>query len=233
MKKEKLILIASLILTSFNSFADEKLILPTTTFKPAQILPAPPKDDSIEAIAERAYVKSALNNATATELELAKKDADTKNVSYLSDTIPNFNLENLPKTKELFSIIALNERATTEVFKNYFNRKRPYQIDTDINPCAPSKEKDAFASDPSGHTVMAFSSAVIMANLLPEYAPEIMHRAEVYGRNRIVCGAHHPFDVRSGQVLGTLIGQELLNNKSLQKQINDSKLELQNSIPKK
>lgn len=231
----KKILVLSSILLIFNQsvLAKEELILSPSKLIPAQVLPSPPDDDSVEALAERAYIKSAGQNATVAQMELAKKDADTKNVSYLSDTIPLFDLDTLPKTKELFKVVAVNERATTEVFKDYFNRKRPYQIDSTIHPCMPSKEKDLNASDPSGHTTMAFTVAVIMANLLPEYSPKIMERAELYGRNRVICGAHHPFDVRSGQVLGTLLGFELMKNEKLKDMLEESRVELDKKIPKK
>jgi heat shock protein HslJ len=79
---------------------------------------------------------------------------------------------------------------------------------------------------------MAFSSAIILANLLPDYAPAIMRRADQYGRHRIVCGAHHPFDVRSGQVLGTLIGATLLKSPGLQPQLDAARSELAKAIAK-
>jgi heat shock protein HslJ len=103
-------------------------------------------------------------------------------------------------------------------------------MDTSITPCLPPKNFDINASDPSGHTTMAFSSAVILADLLPAYAEAIMTRAEQYGRHRVVCGAHHPFDVRSGQVLGTLIGVTLLKTPALKPQLDAARAELASKI---
>jgi heat shock protein HslJ len=131
----------------------------------------------------------------------------------------------------LFKTIRANENAQTGIFKRHFHRQRPYQVDTSITPCLPPKNFDINASDPSGHTTMAFSSAVVLADLLPAYAEAIMTRAEQYGLHRIVCGAHHPFDVRSGQVLGTLIGVKLLESPALKPQLDAARAELANKIP--
>ncbi len=208
------------------------LILPVGTFNPMQILPAPPPDNSPEAQVERDTIKAAYRDATPQQREAARRDAANESVRLFADTLPGFDLDKLPATKALFKTIRANENAQTGIFKSTFNRQRPYQVDNSIVPCLPPKNFDINASDPSGHTTMAFSSAVILANLLPDYAPAIMRRAETYGRHRIVCGAHHPFDVRSGQVLGTLIGTTLLKTPALQPQLDAARNELAKAIAK-
>lgn len=212
--------------------AKQPVLLPPGTFVPAQTLPAPPPDNSPDAIAERDYIKAAYRDATPAQREAAKVDAANESVRLFADTLPGFDLDKLPATKALFKTVRANENIQTGIFKTYFDRQRPYQVDSSITPCLPPKNFDINASDPSGHTTMAFSSAVILANLLPDYAPAIMHRAEQYGRHRIVCGAHHPFDVRSGQVLGTLIGITLLKAPALQPQLDAARAELAKAINK-
>ena len=223
-------LLALALLIAQPVFANQPLILPAGTFNPAQTLPAPPPDNSPEAVTERDYIKAAYRDATPAQREAAKVDAANESVRLFADVLPGFDLDKLPATKALFKTVRKNENIQTGIFKNYFNRQRPYQVDSSITPCLPPKNFDINASDPSGHTTMAFSSAIILANLIPDYAPAIMRRAEQYGRHRIVCGAHHPFDVRSGQVLGTLIGNALLNNPALQPQLNAARTELVRTI---
>lgn len=226
------ILLTTLVCLPTSSWASQPLILSAQTFNPAQILPAPPADDSDEAIAERAYIKSAYTKATPEQREAAKRDAVNESVALFAQTIPGFELEKLPATRALFYTVRANERLQTGLFKRHFNRQRPYQVDTSITPCQPPKRFDINASDPSGHTTMAFSSAIILADLLPDYAPAILQRAEQYGQHRIICGAHHPFDVRSGQVLGTLIGVTLLKSSALQPALEAARKELSLAIPK-
>ncbi|MFZ9646724.1 MAG: phosphatase PAP2 family protein, partial [Fluviibacter sp.] len=170
------------------AIAKQPVMLPPGTFVPAQILPAPPPDNSPDAEAERTYVKASMADATPPQREAAKKDAANESVRLFANILPGFDLDQLPATKALFKTVRANENIQTGIFKDYFNRQRPYQVDSSISPCLPPKNFDINASDPSGHTTMAFSSAVILANLLPNYAPAIMRRAETYGRHRIVCG---------------------------------------------
>ena len=226
-----LVISALLIGIATQVFANQPLILPAGTFNPAQTLPAAPPDNSPEAVTERDYIKAAYRDATPAQREAAKVDAANESVRLFADVLPGFDLDKLPATKALFKTVRKNENIQTGIFKNYFNRQRPYQVDNSISPCLPPKNFDINASDPSGHTTMAFSSAIILANLLPDYAPAIMRRAEQYGRHRIVCGAHHPFDVRSGQVLGTLIGAALLKSPELQPQLDAARTELVRTIP--
>ena len=214
------------------ALAKQPVLLPPGTFVPAQTLPAPPPDNSPDAIAERDYIKAAYRDATPAQREAATLDAANESVRLFADTLPGFDLDKLPATKALFKTVRSNENIQTGIFKTYFDRQRPYQVDNSITPCLPPKNFDINASDPSGHTTMAFSSAIILANLLPDYAPAIMRRAETYGRHRIVCGAHHPFDVRSGQVLGTLIGTTLLKTPALQPQLDAARAELAKAISK-
>lgn len=214
------------------AFAEQPLILPPGTFNPPQTLPAPPPDNSPEAQTERDTIKAAYRDATPAQREAAKQDAANESVRLYADTLPGFDLDKLPATKALFKSVRTNEKVQTGAFKTYFNRQRPYQVDSSITPCLPPKNFDINASDPSGHTTMAFSSAIILAHLLPDHAPAIMRRAETYGRHRIVCGAHHPFDVRSGQVLGTLIGTALLNSPALKPQLEAARTELTQAIAK-
>lgn len=208
------------------------LILPAGTFNPVQILPAPPPDNAPEAQVEREAIKAAYRDATPEQREAARRDAANESVRLFADTLPGFDLDRLPATKALFKTVRANENAQTGIFKTAFNRQRPYQVDSSIVPCLPPKNFDINASNPSGHTSMAFSSAIVLAHLLPEHAPAIMRRAEQYGRHRIVCGAHHPFDVRSGQVLGTLVGVTLIKSPALQPQLNAARAELSLAIAK-
>lgn len=222
--------LAAFFCLNHPSWAKQPLLVPLDTFNPAQTLPAPPADDSLEAQVERAAIKAAYSDATPEERLAAQKDASNESVRLFADTIPGFDLDQLPATKALFKTIRANENAQTGLFKRHFNRQRPYQVDSSITPCLPPKNFDINASNPSGHTTMAFSNAIILANLLPDYAEAILTRAEAYGRHRVVCGAHHPFDVRSGQVLGTLIGVTLLKTPALKPQLDAARTELASKI---
>jgi hypothetical protein len=71
---------------------------------------------------------------------------------------------------------------------------------------------DASPSFPSGHTTYGYTSAVLLAILVPErYTQEITRGAE-YGNSRIVLGAHYAMDVIGGRTLALYDLAQLLNN---------------------
>ena len=121
-----------LIVQSFPAMAQKGLILPPDTFNPAQILPAPPADDSLEAEVERAAIKAAYADATPEQRAQAQRDAANESLRLFADTIPGFNLDQLPATQALFKTIRANENAQTGRFKRHFNRQRPYQVEVAV-----------------------------------------------------------------------------------------------------
>lgn len=193
---------------------------------PEMLLPPPPPDSSIEAYAERAYIRQYLDLSTADQLKLAKDDAKNESVSFFESAIPGFQVADLPSTVRLFDRIRLADKKITERFKARFDRKRPYQVDDSIEPCLPPKKPNVSSSNPSGHAVMAYAFAIVLSELLPMHAGSIISRAELYSQNRILCGAHHPFDIRSGQVLGTVIGLEVLRSADFAPYLDAAKAEL-------
>ena len=65
-----------------------------------------------------------------------------------------------------------------------------------------------------------------------------MDRARLYGNNRIYCGAHYPSDVAAGEVIGVMVGKDLVHNKQFKALMKKAREELTqagltSSIPKK
>jgi acid phosphatase (class A) len=73
---------------------------------------------------------------------------------------------------------------------------------------------------------MGYAMGIVLAELIPQKSKEIMERARLYGENRINCGAHFPADVVGGQVLGTLVAKELINNQEFKLLMNEVRDEL-------
>lgn len=57
-------------------------------------------------------------------------------------------------------------------------------------------------SFPSGHANHGYAQGTVLATLIPELAPQILHRTSEYGNNRIVLGFHYPLDVMGGRIAG-------------------------------
>jgi acid phosphatase (class A) len=200
-----------------------KLLIDKSYLVPAQILPPAPEFESSKGKAELLDIKTILSRVTPKERELAAKDAVTKNVSFFADTIKGFDIESLPETKALFNQVRYTEDYEAKVFKNYFMRKRPYVTDSTIVTCVAPEEGGEYASYPSGHATMGYSMGIILANLIPERSSVILDRANLYAENRMLCGVHHRSDIIAGQVLGSLVAIQLMQNMEFQKMMQAAK----------
>jgi acid phosphatase (class A) len=229
-KKIWLALSLSIILFSPSSFSkgeeEGNLYIDAGIFNLNSTIPPPPIPGSFEYRIEIEFMKSRIAKLSDAQKDLAIKDAVNESAGFFSDTLPGFDITRLPKTKSLFDKVKYNAGYEAGVFKNYFKTKRPYQVDSTIQACVAPKPSNLDRSYPSGHTTMGYAMGVVLANLIPEKAKEIMERSRLYGENRINCGAHFPSDVSGGQVLGTLVAKELLKNNEFQLLMKASKEEL-------
>jgi acid phosphatase (class A) len=223
----------SIIFYSSPSFSKEEqediLYMDVGIFNLDSTIPPPPISSSFEYKLEIEFMKNRMAKLSDAQKDLAIKDAVNENSSFFSDTLPGFDISKLPKIKSLFDKVKYNAGYEAGVFKNYFKTKRPYQVDSDIQACVTPKPSNLDRSYPSGHTTMGYAMGVVLANLIPEKAKEIMERSRLYGENRINCGAHFPSDVSGGQVLGTLVAKELLKNNEFQLLMKASKEELRSA----
>ena len=87
--------------------------------------------------------------------------------------------------------------------KNAYERKRPFMI-SETSVCTPHDE-EALRKDgsyPSGHTAIGWGWALILTELAPDRAEEILARGRAFGESRNVCNAHWYSDVVAGRLVG-------------------------------
>ncbi len=101
------------------------------------------------------------------------------------------------------------------IAKGTVQRTRPFVYNHNA-PIEKKLEAEARRSFFSGHTCVAFTSAVFTASLFDAYFPQSNHRTLVWGGSlvaaglvgamRIKAGAHFPSDVLVGALVGSAIG---------------------------
>ncbi len=95
--------------------------------------------------------------------------------------------------------------------KKAFQRPRPYQRYQLLRRCgstpipAPDTEFKGGSSYPSGHTVEGWATALVLAEVAPERAAQILDRAREYGLSRVICGYHFPTDVEAARAIATSV----------------------------
>jgi acid phosphatase (class A) len=83
--------------------------------------------------------------------------------------------------------------------KDFYGRKRPFLIDEGPICDARTQSLEASPDYPSGHTTWGWTVGLILAELAPDRAADILVRARAYGESRIVCGVHNLSAVEAGR----------------------------------
>jgi acid phosphatase (class A) len=85
--------------------------------------------------------------------------------------------------------------------KRYYMRKRPFMRfnEPTLYPAdEPALRKNG--SYPSGHTLLGWSSALLLSEINPDRADTILARGLMYGDSRIIVGAHWQSDVNAARL---------------------------------
>lgn len=95
--------------------------------------------------------------------------------------------------------------------KESFQRPRPYQRYQLVRRCgsspvpAPDREPRGGSSYPSGHTVYGWATALLLAQVAPSRAPEILERGRDYALSRVICGYHFPSDTDAARAIAAAV----------------------------
>ena len=112
--------------------------------------------------------------------------------------------------------------------KAYFDRKRPYAYYNEgtIVPEKEEKHRNE-GSYPSGHTVLGWTSALLLAdiNQSPEAMEGLLTRGYEFGQSRVIAGYHWQSDVDAGRMAGTVLYQLIRNHKRFIEQLAKARAE--------
>ena len=188
--------------------------LNAAAFEPTLTLPAPaPKGSSAEAL-ELKRIHALIDGADAARIAQAKADSDNEDPS-IFDKAAGRDLKALPNTWALLKLVQSETDLAVGSSKTFFNRVRPWGVDTTIHSCENEPGAKPTRGYPSGHSGLGYSVGWTLARLLPDHAPAILDRARDYGVSREICGAHYATDTEASHVVGTLSAWMLANDPRL------------------
>ena len=184
-------------------------LTPDTTPQTVRILPPPPAAGSGREADDEAIFARTRAMAGTPRWSLATSDADLRPGPGMFACAIGLDLngDNAPTLRRLFSRVGYDGRNVVDPPKDSFNRPRPY-VGAAGNAQICVDKTDSLtksASYPSGHATISWAWGLILAELAPDRATEILMRARSIGESRVVCGVHYLSDVEAGRTNGAAL----------------------------
>lgn len=203
------------------------------------ILPPPPAFDSVEFQADKVAYEKGIPLVGGERWKQAAIDADLNDENIGQSFSESFGIkiskENTPITYSiLFKLIRDAGNYATKDAKEKYMRMRPFMF-YNSPTCLPEDEEGLRknGSYPSGHTALGWSTALVLAEIRPERANEILKRGYEYGQSRVICRAHWQSDVNAGRVVGAAQYANLHTNKGFLQALEQAKAEIAGVLAKK
>ena len=108
-----------------------------------------------------------------------------------------------PKLAALLGRMMMDIGRLNSAAKAAYSRPRPYKRwgGTICTPASP--QLDASFDYPSGHAQLGWTDALVMADLAPDRAAQVLARGRAFADSRAVCGVHTVSAIEAGMVLGS------------------------------
>lgn len=169
-----------------------------------QVLPPPPARGTPADEDDRATFRDTRALAGSDRWKLATRDVtDGRFATFACAMGRQLSPRSAPALARIFDRIGGG--MLIDPVKTAYAKRRPY-LDQDLPICEPKTAHLAGNGDyPSGHTTAGWSTALILAELMPERATAILARGRAFGESRYICGSHSRSAVEAGYLAGAAL----------------------------
>lgn len=193
-----------------------------------RILPPAPVAGTPRYEADRAIYLGTRSLKDTPRWAMAQGDVDSAKI--LKDLACPLGVDltpaNAPRTAALFRRVGLDVGRATDRPKNIYKRQRPYLIDEGPTCIEKSAALSASPDYPSGHNTWGWSVGLILAELAPDRATEILVRAKAFGEGRLVCGVHSLSAVEAGRMNASIVVAALHGSQAFRKDMDAARKEV-------
>jgi acid phosphatase (class A) len=193
-------------------------------------LAAPVAGDARDT-ADRAIFRATRSFEGTPRWVMARSDDDTSTPSMLKAFSCAIGVSLDPQTAPRLTALMMrmsadNLSAATRVKNLYPQRKRPFLVES--GPvCLANTTNLANNSDyPSAHTVYGWSWGLVLAELVPGRATDIMIRARAFGESRVVCGLHNASAIEAGRMIAGSVAAALHGNAAFRSDLEAARTEI-------
>jgi acid phosphatase (class A) len=172
------------------------------------VLPAAPKPGDARDRADRDIFRATRAFEGTPRWQRASDDARASPAELYRDFACALDLaiipERAPRLTQLLQRATRDAGRAIEASKSHYQRLRPYNVDTGPT-CRPREETGQSFDYPSGHALVGWTWAQILAELDAAHAGPVLARGRAYGESRIVCGVHNYSAVQAGQLAASAL----------------------------
>jgi acid phosphatase (class A) len=171
------------------------------------LIPPPPAEGSAAFALDQEVSRKSLALRGTSRWDFAIKDAELMFPAAASTFSCALNVpiseENTPYLYLLLRRTLADAGLSTYTAKKHYQRKRPVMVNNE--PTCTPEEEDHLRKDgsyPSGHTAIGWAWALILCEIAPDRANEILARGRAFGESRNICNVHWHSDVVEGRFMG-------------------------------
>ncbi|MCU1755628.1 acid phosphatase [Pseudomonas helleri] len=196
------------------------------------LLGAPPKPDSAALARDEEARRAALALRGTAREALAATDAELSFPgpanTFSCAMGAQISEKTTPHLYTLMQRTLTDAGGSTYAGKNAYNRTRPFVVH-DEGTCRKDMEPllRTDGSWPSGHSAAGWAWGLILGEVNPARATELMTRGLAYGQSRVICNAHWQSDVDAGRIMGAATVASLHSNPAFLKDLAAAKEEIQ------
>jgi acid phosphatase (class A) len=193
-----------------------------------KILPPAPVAGTIRYEADRAAFLATRSLKDSPRWKLAVNDVDLQGIVKDMSCAVGVELSaaNAPKFVAITNKLGADVSRATNIPKDIYKRPRPYVVDE--GPICVDKSPLLAASPdyPSGHVTWGWTVGLVLAELVPDRATEVLVRARAFGESRMVCGVHTMSAVESGRTNASALVAALHSSPDFRKDMDAARVEL-------
>lgn len=202
-----------------------------------KLIPPAPKSGTLAAIRDEEAAGKAVALRNSPRWEQARIDANLapENATDAFSCAAGFPIgpQTTPALNALLLRAAVDLGTATAAAKDFYKRPRPFMVNREAT-CTTEQEGALRQSGayPSGHAAIGYGWGLLMAEVVPNRATQLIARGEAFADSRRVCNVHWQSDVEQGEMVGSAVVARLHASADFQKDLKKVRDELKKKLAK-